>query len=127
MKKFTNFSDEVFDHANGNAMYNSVPYSFAPGQSVVFPEDYQVELFAKKLVDREMQKQNLNVDHHTRAQFMAKALQEDIVVSPELQNFPDEVKVLNLETKTEEIGEKKKAGRPRKEEQKEEEFSDLKS
>lgn len=127
MKKFTNFSDEVFDQLHGNAMFNSVPFSFLPGQSIVFSDDYQAELFAKKLVDREMQKEKLNVDHPTRAEFMKKALEDEVVVTPELQNFPDEVKVMNLNTTPEEIEVKKKAGRPRKEESKEEEFADIKS
>ena len=77
--KFTNFSNEDFTWK-----WDNIAYSFKAG-STVYMEDWKARHFAKHLVNRELQKENLLVSSPQRNKFLERALDaegsEEIPVS----------------------------------------------
>lgn len=99
---FFNNSQEDFTWA-----WDKVPYTVPSGEKMLFPE-YLAKHMAKHFVDREMGKKDIATDHFTRQQYLDKCLFQG---APVVENpVAVEVAVLN---------EKRKPGRPKKEEIKE--------
>lgn len=131
MKYFKNYSKEVFVNS-----WDNVPYRFEIGQGM-YMEDYLAEHHAKHLINREMQRDGLQVDDSRRPEYLAQALASS-EVRDELKNVPEEVQILNMNVKKEEIVTEieevvskkvSKRGRPKKEVKEEvsqeQEFADL--
>lgn len=77
---FKNFSNEHFAWK-----YDGVEYEFEPSE--VRPmEKGEALLFAKHLVDREMMRDKLTTNHHSRPEYEAKATQ---TVSPTIHTEPE--------------------------------------
>lgn len=84
---FTNWTDEDFSHT-----WNGEPYEFKKGESILLPE-YLATHFAKHLVDRELQKRNLTVNHFSRPEFISKTLGTKPVDAPSPEKL--EIELLN--------------------------------
>lgn len=107
-KLFVNFSNEDF-----TGYWDSTPYRIKSGQEILL-EDWKADHFAKHLVDRELQKDGKQVNDQGRDSFIAKCF-PPMVENEEMADMPEETKLLN---------QRKKPGRPKKEE-KEESFEGL--
>ncbi len=113
-KLFINWSPEEFI-----GMWDSVPYKFAPGQTV-YLEDWKANHFAKHLTDRELNRASLSTADQKRSEFYAKCFAVETPEAeppmPELAEMPVETQILNKN---------KKLGRPKKVVQPEEQFEGL--
>lgn len=96
---FTNWTNEDFSHT-----WNNEPYDFKKGSSMLLPS-YLAEHFAKHLVDRELQKMGLTVNHFSRPQYISKTLGTNVVEAPSPEKL--EIELLNNEEKPELAPEKK--------------------
>lgn len=106
-KYFFNWSDEDFSQS-----YNSEAWDFKAGSYMLLKE-HLANFFAKKLVDRELQKAGLLVDDAKRAAFEAKCFTApadapDIADTTGASSEKTEAIIANAELK-------RKAGRPKKE------------
>lgn len=68
---FTNWTSEDFTWT-----WNSVPYTFKKGQPI-YLEDYLAKHFAKHLVDRELFRQDKQINDGSRDALLAKCIQDD--------------------------------------------------
>lgn len=69
---FTNFSDEDFD-GRWNEAINHKVWRLQSGKAYYLPF-YLAEHFAKHLVDRELEKQNLPTNHFSRQEFLDRCV-----------------------------------------------------
>ena len=95
--RFYNFSDEDFSHT-----WDSVIYTFKAGETIML-ESYLAEHFAKHLVDRELNKEDLitNLPHNRIKFYNQCIIQSDHI---EARNEVDlKMKMMNKNEKSEEI------------------------
>ena len=93
---FKNFSNEEFEWK-----YDGINYIF-PAGSVKPLENVEALHFAKHLVDREMMRDKLSTNHHTRIEYEAKAT-EQVQVHTEPELAEEEVSSVISEKKTTEV------------------------
>lgn len=112
--KFKNFSTEDFTWS-----FNSIPYTFKAGQEM-YLEDFKAKHFAKHLIDRELNRQNIPTnDKQNRAKLEALCFPGDAPAVTEDEAIDIE------ETKKEEERKEIKAKKGKKKVEVEEEFADL--
>lgn len=92
---FTNYSPEDFTWN-----WDSTPYSFKAGSSVMLPA-YLARHFTKHLVDREMQKVGLTVNHFSRKNYEAKCLTEEPIEAVNAEKL--KVDIMNLKPEKKDV------------------------
>lgn len=82
---FTNWTSEDFAWT-----YGGVAYTFKAGQSI-YLQDYLARHFTKHLVDKELNREKLPTNHHTRGEFERKCYGEAVVQGENKEKLESEL------------------------------------
>ena len=102
--------------------WDGAPYKIKAGASI-YLEDWKANHFAKHLVDRELQKANKEVNHHSRAGLLEKCIEVEATV--EVDEKSADVEILNKNVKEEKVKPAKAKAKKKDEKPADDEFEGL--